>query len=198
MAKAHLFVSNSIYEDFSATVVEQMYTGLVPVLLRAPWSEYLVPDGYPYLFRSMAEGQAMVRYVVDHLEEITAEWVPQIQHKIRRDFDLHSIVPQMVDWIGLLHADRMATMRAASRSLVEVIRQAHGVLPDEFDLPQFYAALSQVADNLDVTKQGTESRATSPWLCADVLRREFPDLTDLGDLHARYRKAPHLTPEMVR
>lgn len=189
MAKAHLFVSNSIYEDFSATVVEQMYTGLIPVLLRAPWSEYLVPDGYPLLFRSMTEGQAMVRYAVDNLEALQAEWVPRMQEKIRAEFDLHGIVPGMVEWIEGLHDERLRTLRAASPSLVEVIEQAYARLPEEFDLPLFYDAIKECAENLDVTKQQTESRATSPWLCVDVLRREHPDLIDLGDLHARYRKA---------
>jgi hypothetical protein len=36
-SKAHIFVSNSVYEDFSATVVEQICSGLIPVCW-TPWA----------------------------------------------------------------------------------------------------------------------------------------------------------------
>lgn len=190
MARAHVFVSNSYYEDFSATVAEQIYTGLVPVLLRAEWSEYLVGADYPYLFDTMDQGQAMLRYVVDHYEEVRAAVVPALQAKMRAEFDLQQIIPQMVDWMMGLHRDRMTTLKAASRSLVDVIEQAYQALPDEFDLPVFYAAIKDKAQMLDVTNQKTESRATSPWLCVDILRRDHPDLVDLGTVPPTYRKGP--------
>jgi hypothetical protein len=186
MARAHVFISNSYWEDFSATVVEQIWTGLIPVLARHDWSEYLVPDGYPYLFRSMEEGQAMLRYVVDNYDEVLEEWGGPLRRKVRMEFDLQDIVPQMVRWIRELHWAR--PLKSASRDLIQVVSDAYAVLPDEFDLPMFYEAIKKVADHLDVTKQGTESRATSPWLCVDLLHRQHPDLVDLGGEQASYRK----------
>lgn len=186
MARAHVFISNSYYEDFSATVVEQMYTGLVPVLKDEDWSRYLVPEGYPYLFRSMDEGQAMLRYVCDHYEEIRDEWVPRIQQKIREQFDLKVIIPDMARWVIGLHEDRMKSLKG-SKALDEVVEQAYRILPDEFGLPELYAAIGKCSNTLSVTKDA-ESMSTSAWLCADLMRRQHPDLIDLGDLHARYRK----------
>lgn len=189
MARAHVFVSNSYYEDFSATVAEQIYTGLVPVLLRADWSEYLVGKEYPYLFDSMEQGQAMLRYVVDNYAAVRDEVVPGLQKKMREEFDLQMIVPQMVRWMMDLHESRLAGMKQASKSLIEVIGEAYEFLPDTFDLPMFYAAIKEKAEALDVTNQKTESRATSPWLCVDVLRRSHPDLVDLGTVPPTYAKA---------
>ncbi len=188
MAQAHVFISNSWYEDFSATVVEQMYSGLIPVLVREPWSEYLVPNGYPYLFESMSEGQAMLRYVCDNYEAVHAEWMPDIQEKIRREFDLNAIVPRMVVWIAELNEKRLASLRAATPALTELIGQVYEWLPTEFDLELFYDGIKKHAENLDVRKQATESRATSPWLCVDILLREHPDLVDTGDARGVFRK----------
>ena len=189
MAKAHVFISNSYYEDFSATVAEQIYSGLIPVLADEDWSRYLVGDDYPYLFQSMQEGQAMMRYVVDNYETVRDSVVPGLQQRCREMFDLKTIVPQMIDWITDLHDARMGNLKQASGSLRDVIQQAYEILPDEFGLPDFYAAIKEKAEALDVTKQGTESRATSPWLCVDVLRSLHPTLVDTGDLHARFRSA---------
>ena len=188
MARAHVFISNSYYEDFSATVVEQIYTGLLPVLASWPWSQYLVPDGYPYLFSDMQQGQAMLRYVVDNYDKVKAEWGERLQAKVREEFDLQAIVPEMIGWMTGLHKERLGNQKAASRDLREVVASAYDVLPDQFDLPMFYAAIKQCANHLDVTKQATESRATSPWLCVDLLHEQHPDLIDLGGEVASYRK----------
>jgi len=187
MAKAHVFISNSIYEDFSATVVEQLYTGLVPVLIRADWSEYLVPDDYPYLFSNMDEGQAMLRYVVDNLDDVVAEWVPRIQEKVRAEFDLKAIVPQMVEWIGDMFEARDPHV---TDSIVEVLQEAWDSLPDEFDLPMFYDAIPKFSNTLDVRKTGSESMATSPWLCVDAMLRRNR-VVDLGTLEPSYRKVAY-------
>lgn len=184
MARAHVFISNSYYEDFSATVVEQMWTGLVPVLLDAEWSRYLVPKGYPYLFRDMDEGQGMLRYVVDHLPEIEAEWVPLIREKIAAEFDLKAIVAEFYDWVRGMWLERTPRVTDSVRL---VLQQAFDSLPVEFDLPMFYDAIPKFSNTLDVRKSGSESMATSPWLCVDAVLRANRVL-DLGTLEPRYRK----------
>lgn len=187
MARAHVFVSNSYYEDFSATVVEQMYTGLLPVLLDAEWSRYLVPDGYPYLFKSMDEGGAMLRYVLDNYAAVAAEWVPRMQEKIRAEFDLKQIVPDMVRWMTELNDKRRTNMGAATAGMVELVEQAYRTLPDEFDQYDLYKAIKQHAVGLDVEKD-MESRSTSKWMCVDIMLREHPELIDLGGELVAWRK----------
>jgi hypothetical protein len=188
MARAHIFISNSVYEDFSATVVEQMYTGLIPILLRAPWSEYLVPEGYPYLFSSMAEGQGMMRYVVDNYDEVYAEWMPKIQEKIRAEFDLKTVVPEIVEWIQGLHDERISTLPGFTAGTQVLLEQVYQDLPDEFDLEDFYDTVKKFAKSLDLRKQHLESRATSPWLFVDLLRRLHPELSDTGAVPVRFKK----------
>jgi hypothetical protein len=184
---AQLFVSNSIYEDFSATVVEQMYLGLLPVLLDKPWSRYLVPDGYPLLFRSMEEGQMMVRYAVDHLEELQEKWVEPIRTKIREEFDLSSVIPAMIEWMTGLNLARLERMPAATDSIVQLVEDAYRALPERFDLPAFYEAIKKVGNGLDPNRD-VESRSTSRWMLVDVLVRQHPELEDLGDEQVAWRK----------
>lgn len=187
MARAHVFVSNSIYEDFSATVAEQIYTGLLPVLLRADWSEYLTGADYPYLFSSKQEGQVMLRYVLDNYEAVAAEWVPKLQDKMRSEFDLASITPAMVEYFGGLRAASLETLvRKATPSLVEAIDLAWEALPDEFDLAMFYDALKQHSEHLNVLREA-ESNSTSKWMCVDLLLARH-EVTDLGTKVPRYRK----------
>jgi hypothetical protein len=186
MARAHVFISTSWYEDFSATVAEQIWTGLIPVLVDEDWSRYLTPPGYPYLFRSMDEGQAMLRYVVDHLAEVTAAWQDKLRDHVRQ-FDLSVVIPAMVEWLAGLHRDRLARL-PASASLVQLLADVWDVLPAEFGPAQVYAAIKDVSENLDVLRFGNESRSTSPWLCLDLLRRAHPELVDLGGDRVRWSK----------
>jgi hypothetical protein len=186
MARAHVFISNSWYEDFSATVAEQIWTGLIPVLVDEDWSRYLTPPGYPYLFRSMDEGQAMLRYVVDHLAEVTAAWQDKLRDHVRQ-FDLSVVIPAMVEWLAGLHRDRLARL-PASASLVQLLADVWDVLPAEFGPAQVYTAIKDVSENLDVLRFGNESRSTSPWLCLDLLRRAHPELVDLGGDRVRWSK----------
>lgn len=129
----------------------------------------------------------MLRFVVDHYAEIRDEWVPRLQDRCRKMFDLATIIPEFMGWLTQLHEQRLAGLKAASRPLREVIQAAYEDLPDEFGLEEFYAAIKANATALDVTNQKTESRATSPWLCVDVLRHLHPSLVDTGDLHVRFR-----------
>lgn len=186
MAKAHVFISNSYYEDFSATVCEQIYSGLIPVLKDEEWSRYLVGDDYPYLFRDMTEGQAMLRYVLDHYEEIRDKYQKPLQDRMRERFDLKHIIPSMVEWIRELHTGRMAEL-GQSPALHEVVEEAFQSLPEEFGLDDLYAGIAAKAKSLDV-RRDTESMATSAWLVADMMRAAHPELTDLGTMPARYKK----------
>ena len=61
------------------------------------------------------------------------------------------------------------------------------VLPDEFDEGAVYDAIKATANNLDVRNQAVESRATSPWLCLDLLRMQH-DFEDLGTMPVSWRK----------
>ena len=187
MARAHVFVSNSYYEDFSATVVEQIYTGLVPVLIDADWSRYLVGDDYPYLFRSQSEGNAMLRYVVDNYETVRDEIVPGLQQRVRERFDLKNIVPEMVAWVNAKHEERVAGLPKKAGKLTQLMDDVYKVLPDEFDEGAVYDAIKATANNLDVRNQAVESRATSPWLCLDLLRMQH-DFEDLGTMPVSWRK----------
>lgn len=188
IAKAHVFISNSYWEDFSATVAEQIYTGLIPVLADEEWSRYLVGEEYPYLFGDMMEGQAMLRYVLDHYEEVRDRWVPVLQGRCREMFDLKRIIPEMVQWLTGLHEARIAELRV-SPALVKVVEDAYERLPDRFDLPSFYKAVNGASDSGRILSVGSESHGTSQWLCVDVLRRLHPEMVDTGEEQVVFVKA---------
>ena len=189
MAKAHLFVSNSVYEDFSATVVEMMYTGLIPVLPDRPWARYLVPDGYPYLFRDSAEAQAMVRYVVDNHEQISLEWVSTIQEDIRARFDLKNIAVDLYELMRRYRAEDLEAQKV-SGPMVEVVDQVWAELPDVFGIPEIAQLVRVHARNMDLEKEA-ESKSTSKFMFVDqLLRRHGAGLVDLGTLHPTWQRRP--------
>lgn len=185
MAKAHVFVSNSVYEDFSATVVEQIYTGLLPVMLDAPWSRYLVGDDYPYLFKTTPESHGMIRYVVDNYEKVRDEWQEKLQARMKERFDLAHIIPDMADWFQTQHDQRIAKLKWGP-GLSQVLDDAWEALPDKFDLPMFYKAIKAVARSVDVTKDN-EGMSTSAWHCMDYLQKKYV-MEDLGTAQPSYRK----------
>ena len=187
MARAHIFISNSPWEDFSATICEQLWTGLVPVLPDEPWARYLLPAQYPLLFRSMDEGQAMLRYAVDNLADLQAEWVPRIQQKVAAEFDLAAIVPQMLTWMAELNAKRRTDTAAATGQLRELVEKAFEAVPAEFGEEELYAAIKENSEGLDVNRD-VESRSTSRWLCVDIMLATHPELVDLGGRRVRWQK----------
>ena len=75
-AKAHIFISNCLYQDFSMTMVEQLYLWLIPVLPDVDWSKYLLPEWYPYLFKTKNEQLAMIQEIAENYEQIRDERVP--------------------------------------------------------------------------------------------------------------------------
>ena len=182
-AKAHVFISNSYWEDFSATVVEQLYSGLIPVLKDESWSRYLLPEGYPYLFKSMDEGQMMLRYVVDNYEKVRDEWQEKIIIKVRKEFDLKKVA---LDIFELCKSEYDKERFNVSKGLDEVIENAYKSLPDEFDLDQFYDEIKNNSIHMDVRKD-RESMSISKWLCADYLIKKYNPI-DLGEFVPRYRK----------
>jgi hypothetical protein len=186
MARAHVFVSNSIYEDFSATVVEQIYTGLVPVLLRAPWSEYLVGADYPYLFRTPEEGRAMLAYVVDHYEQVRDAVVPGLQAMVKDRFDLHEIVPRMVSWMQVLRRKGLA--EAGTGGMRELVEEAFQSLPGRFTATDLYAAIRKFGRSVDVEKDA-EGNSTSKWLIVDIMKHLHPELVDEGEEQVSWKKA---------
>ena len=187
VARAHLFISNSTYEDFSVTVVEQIWTGLLPVLLRAEWSEYLVGKEYPYLFRTPQEGGAMMRYIVDNYEAVRDEWVPRLQEQVLARFDLAVIVPDMLEWMQLLHRERIEGLRVITGPIRQLVRDAVDVLPPEFGVSDFAAAVRKVGNGIDIDRDG-ETNSTSRMLVVDAMLAEHPDLIDLGTERPTWRK----------
>lgn len=186
-AAAHVFISNSPWEDFSATICELLYTGVLPVVPDAPWARYLLPSGYPLLFRSMEEGQAMLRHAVDNVEELRAEWVPKIRSMVLAEFDLAVVVPEMIALFNVQVNERRRSMKAATPKIRQLVRDAMTVLPTEFGEPEFYDAIRKVSDGLD-PERDVESRSTSKWMLVDVMLDEFPELIDLGTRERRWRR----------
>lgn len=185
MAKAHIFISNSWYEDFSATVVEQIYTGLIPVLVRADWSEYLVPDDYPFLFESMTDGQGMLRYVVDNYEEIRDEWVPRLQAHVLEHFDLGTIAADMFEWMKQMRFDRDG-VNALTPMMRELADEVWEELPEVFDIADVTEVTARLSTNvrLDVER---ETHSISRWWFVDKLLAGR-NVEDQGDLIVSWRK----------
>jgi hypothetical protein len=186
-ARAHVLISNSPYEDFSATICEMLYTGLVPVLPAADWARYLLPSGYPFLFASKAEGNAMLRHVVDNYEGVSLKWVPQIQEKIREQFDLRVVAGQMVQWMQASRVAAVSRLQAASGTLKDLIEQAYQALPAEFGEKDVYEAIRKISTSLN-PERDAESMSTSKWLCLDLMREAHPELIDLGTEMVTWRK----------
>lgn len=190
IAKAHIFISNSVYEDFSATVVEQMYSGLIPVLIDKPWSRYLLPEGYPYLFSDMNEGNAMLRYVVDNYEAVALEWLPKIQEKILREFDLNNIAVTIYKKLETIVSDDYADIRF-SPTLVKLMEEVFEALPNTYTIADIAKEVRKQSQHLDIEKD-TESMSTSKFFVVDMITRKHRDkIIDLGgEIVSWQKKSP--------
>jgi hypothetical protein len=185
--RAHIFISNSYYEDFSATVVEQLQCGLIPVLLDKPWSRYLLPEGYPYLFKNPDEGNMMVRYVADNYEAVVAEWRDKIIAKVKDDFDLKNVAVKMYEFLEAEWRDAKAHMRT-SKSIEDLVDAVYADLPAEFDIDDIAKGVKKHSEHLDIEKDA-ESMSTPKWYFTDLLMlRHRSELWDTGNEIARWRK----------
>lgn len=185
--QAHVFISNSYYEDFSATVVEQLYSGVIPVLLNKPWSRYLLPEGYPYLFNTPDEGNMMIRYVVDNYKEVADEWRQKIVDKVRNEFDLKVIAVNMYKRLEAEHATAKQQMRS-SPSIFELVDDVWNELPETFDVDTICKTVKKLSKHLDIEKDA-ESMSTPKWYFTDLLIGKYRDqVYDVGGEIVEWRK----------
>ena len=150
-AKAHIFISNCIYQDFSMTMTEQLYMWLLPVLPDVAWSKYLLPEWYPYLFKTKDEQIAMIKHIAENYDDLYKERVPKIRKKIKEEFDLSNVSLKIYDYFEELIKERNEKYKI-SDSIKEVFNNAIWILPDRFTADDFYEAIRKCSAVLDVEK----------------------------------------------
>jgi glycosyltransferase involved in cell wall biosynthesis len=185
--RAHVFISNSYYEDFSATVVEQLYSGLIPVLLDKPWSRYLLPEGYPFLFKDPAEGNAMLRYVVDNYDDVAMQWRGKIVSKVRQEFDLKAVAVSMYQRLEQEWRQAKGDMRT-SAGIEQLVDAVYEDLPPEFSIDDICKMVKKHSKHLDIEKDA-ESMSTPKWYFVDLMMLRHGDkLEDTGSEIITWRK----------
>jgi len=65
LKECHAFIAPDREGETSPSVWEQLYLGLLGILPNRRWCLDLVPKGYPYIYKSPAQCEAMIREVAD-------------------------------------------------------------------------------------------------------------------------------------
>jgi len=101
LAETDAFLATAQDESYGLQYVEAMYAGVVGVFPDRAWVRSIVPPGYPFVYGSQQDAEAMLYYVVtnrDAARELVAgmpEWI-RVNHD-RTAFD-ETLKKQVHDW----------------------------------------------------------------------------------------------------
>ncbi|WP_199425311.1 glycosyltransferase family 1 protein [Actinotalea solisilvae] len=109
LARTTAFLATATEESYGLEYIEALVAGAVGVFPDLPWARAILPDAYPFLYRTPAEAEAMLmRAVVDtaacrrELDEAAggsfAQWL-----RARHDDDMfeHAIAERVHEWFGV-------------------------------------------------------------------------------------------------
>ncbi len=109
LTTAHAFVVEPREGEISPSNIEQMYLGLLGIFPDVRWVRYIVPKGYPFVYKTALECQTMMRYVHDnyYTDPEIERWVTACQESVSWYADGSSI-NGFVDHIEKEVTDRIA------------------------------------------------------------------------------------------
>lgn len=108
LAATTAFVATATEESYGLEYVEALFAGVIGIFVDAPWARALVPEGYPFFYRTEAEAVAMLTRAVSdpagcraQLDEIAGgsftEWIGR--HHSDDDFE-RALATQAKKWFG--------------------------------------------------------------------------------------------------
>ena len=179
---AHIFINNSLWQDFSMTTVEQAYMGLIPILPNTDWAKYIVGEKYPYLFNNVIEAQNYMLMCVDSYEEDYNEIVPELRERIKQMFDSKGIAELLYREMQQAVKDEMEKFEFTATNY-DFLKRILEVVPERFTMEHVFNGFQHLSDyNLDIREdKGTNStskllfyRMLKMMGCEDTYESEQP------------------------
>ncbi len=108
LARTTAFLATADEESYGLAYVEALAAGVVGVFPDRPWVRGILPEGYPFVYRTPAEAEAMLyRAVTDTadcrrmLDEITGgNFVDWLKTRHSDDLFENAIAERVADWFG--------------------------------------------------------------------------------------------------
>jgi len=108
LARTTAFLATAIEESYGLEYIEALVAGAVGVFPDLPWARAILPEGYPFFYRTTAEAEAMLYRAVtdtaacrqeldDAVDGSFAQWL-----RARHDDDLFekAIADRVTEWFG--------------------------------------------------------------------------------------------------
>ena len=108
LARTTAFLATAVEESYGLEYIEALVAGAVGVFPNLPWARAILPEGYPFFYRTAAEAETMLYRAVtdtaacrqqldDAVEGSFAQWL-----RARHDDDLFekAIADRVTEWFG--------------------------------------------------------------------------------------------------
>src|SRR5450830_1898463 len=108
LARTTAFLATAVEESYGLEYIEALVAGAVGVFPDLPWARAILPEGYPFFYRTTAEAEAMLYRAVtdtaacrqgldDAVDGSFAQWL-----RARHDDDLFekAIADRVTEWFG--------------------------------------------------------------------------------------------------
>src|SRR5665648_976427 len=108
LARTTAFLATAVEESYGLEYIEALVAGAVGVFPALPWARAILPEGYPFFYRTAAEAETMLYRAVtdtaacrqqldDAVEGSFAQWL-----RARHDDDLFekAIADRVTEWFG--------------------------------------------------------------------------------------------------
>ncbi len=108
LARTTAFLATATDESYGLAYVEALAAGVVGILPDRPWARALVPDGYPFLYRTAAEAEEMLVRAVTDTAACRAEmdaaaggsFIEWLKARHNDDVFEQAIVERVREWFG--------------------------------------------------------------------------------------------------
>lgn len=113
---------NSLHETFCISILDSIALGHVIVAPRSVTFPELLPDGYPYLFRSPDEQREMLEHILTTWPQEWEKYHHLLREHARREFSLDRYIHTYADWlVETARVWHKATPKPHIRSQLEAI-----------------------------------------------------------------------------
>jgi hypothetical protein len=183
--QSQVFICTSADESWPNGFFEQLYLTQIGLFPDRPWVRATLPDNYPFVFKSKAEGHAMLRWIYEHYDEALAK-VSWIRDWVRENANWDIQMAKGIEWMRGIELPYLPlakkTRKIGRTPMCELVLQAANECGDQFMFWDFIEKLAEKTASFDPRIQSRTLFPTRYELYRTLLDNGYRDTYDNPDV----------------
>lgn len=142
MAEGDVFFCFSTVESYGISYWEMLYSGLVGVFVESDFAKEVLPDGYPYVAKSVKDMMPLTMTVINNLESGRG-WVTKARAKLKEHHWMKTEFPRAYDWMCEKTKEHMAGEKLALGGMLDLVNEALVDAPEPISFTDVCTRMTQ-------------------------------------------------------